>query len=133
MRARAESLMSDTCRITRPGDGDPVFDPNTGTYTDPPPVTVYEGKCRFNVPGQIAGSQTASGGDATWTVQDSVLSLPIDGPGYTAGEEVGPDQTVECLTAAYDATLPGHKFGVVAAHRESQATARRLRVREVTG
>lgn len=39
------STHSATCTITKPGAGDPVFDENTGTYTDPAPVTVYTGAC----------------------------------------------------------------------------------------
>lgn len=32
------------CTITVPG-GDPVFDPETGEYTDPAATTVYQGDC----------------------------------------------------------------------------------------
>lgn len=34
-----------SCTISRPA-GDPVFDPATGTYTDPVSITVYSGPCQ---------------------------------------------------------------------------------------
>jgi hypothetical protein len=46
-RAAAEAEMKSTCTITRDGDGDRTWDEATGTYTDPPRVTVYSGKCRI--------------------------------------------------------------------------------------
>lgn len=132
-RPLAEDIFTDTCRITRPGEGQGPFNPETGQYDAPPPIVVYEGPCRLNVPGQIANASTATAGEASWTVQDSVLSIPVDGDGYTAGESVRSGHTVEYLTAPHDPTLVGRRFGVVGQHSESQATARRLRIKEVTG
>jgi hypothetical protein len=126
MRARAESLMSDTCRITRPGDGDPVFDPNTGTYTDPPPVTVYEGPCR--IPSRDVSSSQANVAGASWTVGEFPLDLPVAG-----SESVAVGNTVTYVSSAHDPSLAGRVFGVVEVGRASQATARRLRVTENMG
>lgn len=117
--------MTDTCRITKPGEGEPVFNSDTGQYEDPPPVTVYEGACRLRVTSDAGNISDAAAGEATWTVQDPVLSLPVVG-----SEAVGRGMTVEYLTAAFDAALVGRRFGIVGPHHESQATARRLRVKE---
>lgn len=45
MREASRSALPAVCRITRPS-GPPVFDPDTGSYTDPEPDVVYEGPCR---------------------------------------------------------------------------------------
>ena len=60
-RMKIEALMIDTCRITRPGDGVPVFDEDTGQYTNPEPVVVYEGKCRIQVLADLVGDDAESG------------------------------------------------------------------------
>lgn len=46
MRTTSASALPDRCTITRPGTGQPIFDPISGTYTAPAPVTVYTGPCR---------------------------------------------------------------------------------------
>lgn len=129
MRQRAESRMTDTCRITRPDpDADPVWNPVTGKY-DQPTITLYEGKCRLRMTGQSAPASTASAGPESWLVREPVLSLPIAGT-----EAIGAsDQTCEYLTAAFDQALVGRKFGFTGPAPESQATARRLVVKEVAG
>jgi len=48
LRREAEGRMIDRCIIRRPG-GDPVFDPGTGDYIDPPSTVVYSGKCEVQV------------------------------------------------------------------------------------
>ncbi|GAA1138383.1 DUF6093 family protein [Nocardioides aquiterrae] len=131
--AEAAALRTDTCRITRPGDGERTRNPATGKYEDPEPVTVYEGPARIpsraNSP---AGSaRAADGGSAAWQVSDFPLDLPLDGPGYTSGESVGPGQTVTWLTSATDPELVGRVFGIVAPARQTYAVARRFLMREV--
>jgi hypothetical protein len=128
-RELAESLMVDTCLITKAGAGDPVFDKDTGQYTDPARVTVYEGKCRIQIASaRDSSSRTAGGGERDVTTQEPELHLPIDG---TDGVSV--DQVAEITTAAHDASMVGRQFTIVARHEKSLATARRLRVIEVTG
>lgn len=128
MRKRAESRMTDTCRITRPGDGDPVFNNETGQYDPPPPVTVYEGPCRIPPRGMSSSQAEAPG--VSWTVGEFPLDLPVTHAGYTTDEHVAVGQTVEYLAAEHDTDLVGRKFGVVEVGRVSQSTARRLRVKE---
>lgn len=123
-RAAAENLQSDTCTITRPGDGPGVFDPDTGTTTPPADVTVYSGPCRLRAPALVEVNVT--GGEHQWSTQDAVLSLPASVTG------VRPDDTVTCDSSALDPALPGSVFTVIGALKGSQITARRLIVREVT-
>ena len=127
LRAIDEGEMTDTCRITGPGDGQGAWNPGTGSYDPPAPVTVYEGKCRLKAP-QLVNPFTAADSVESWQVEESILSLPVVG-----SEAVAAGMTVEYLTAAYDQALVGRFFGVVGPHHESQATARRLLVKETTG
>lgn len=124
LRAEAESLQTDTCTITRPGEGQGTFDPGTGTTTPPAATEVYAGQCRFRAPSLTEVNTTA--GEHQWTTQDLVLSLPATAVGPR------PDDTVVCDTSALDPALAGATFVVVAALKGSQITARRLIVREVT-
>lgn len=128
LRAEAESLMVDTCRITRAGSGDPVFDPETGQYTPPARVTVYEGKCRLQVQSVIAGSSKTGAGERATVVQDAELQLPVE-----ATVSVVVNDVAEMLTAALDPAHVGRMLTVKALHSKTHATSRRLRVMEVTG
>jgi hypothetical protein len=125
-RRAAESRMTDTCRITRKGDGEPVWNPATGQYDAPAPTVVYEGKCRLRAPALVNPFQATSGPE-TWSVEESVLSVPADAPSIDAG------MTVTYLTAANNPNLQGRVFGVVGPHHESTATAQRVLVKETTG
>ena len=127
-RAVAESLMIDTCTITRTGVSEPVFDPETGQYTDPARLTVYTGKCRIQVTSIIANSTSSNAGERAYAVQGSELQLPVDGTG-----DVSINDVAEITAAEFDDELVGRKFTVAARHEKSQATSRRLRVEEVTG
>ena len=119
--------MLDTCRITKPGVGEPTPDPVTLQMVRPAPVVVYEGPCR--VPRRASGASTASAraGDAAWQVGSFPLDLPFDDT-----DGVAPGQTVEYLSSADDPSLVGRVFGVVEVAYQSQATARRLVLRAVT-
>lgn len=126
-REMAEARMLDTCRITAPGVGQGNWNPTAGSYDPPAATTVYEGKCRLRASAQV-NPFPASDSVESWQVEESVLSLPVVGT-----EAVGSGMTVEYLTAAYDQALVGRFFGIVGPHHESQATARRLLVKETVG
>jgi hypothetical protein len=133
LRDAAESRMTDTCRITVPDTtADPVWDPETGTYTQPdvtiygPEIEPHEGKCRIKAPVLVNPFQSG-GGIETWQVEESVLSIPADAPAIDSSA------TVTYLTAANNPNLPGRVFGVVGPHHESAATAQRILIREVVG
>lgn len=117
--------MQDTCTVTRPGDGAPVFNESTGKYDPPAPVTLYAGKCRVQVPNVAESVQDS--GDRAWTVQDALVMLPVVG-----SESIAVGNTVRIDSCALDADLVGAKYTVTALHHKSHATARRLRCKEVS-
>ncbi len=57
-------LLQDIVRITVPAAGEPVFDPESGTYTQPPGEVVYEGR------GAVQSAYTA---DVTASTPDTNL------------------------------------------------------------
>lgn len=122
-RRRAESMMRDTCRITRAGEK--VWNEATMTYTQGDPVAVYEGKCRLLNPYRAPTTATTPG--QAQTVQLARLSLPVE---TSAGIKEG-DQ-VEYLTSESDPDLPGTEFKVIGGAHQSDATARRVPVEEVS-
>ncbi|HET6916595.1 MAG TPA: DUF6093 family protein [Acidimicrobiales bacterium] len=125
-RAAAEALMTDTCQITKPGTGDPVYDSATGTYAPPAPVEVYNGKCKLKTP-HVVNPFQADGAGTPWQVEQATLSLPADAPSIEQG------WTVNYLTAPYNTVLEGRVFGVTGPAHGSQTTAQRVLVQEVVG
>lgn len=127
MRAQAESLMLDRCTITRAGAGKGPFNEATGKYDPPARVAIYSGKCRVQIKSVIAAGSGSTAGERVGTVQEFELQLPIAGTTAVTINDVA-----EVTSAALDPSLAGRKFTVTARHEKSQATARRLRVSEVT-
>lgn len=128
LRREAEARMADTCRITRPGEGQGPFNPETGQYDAPPPVTVYEGPCRIP-PRGTATTTTARAGEQAFQVGEYPFEIPVEGEGYATGEDVAPGQTVTYLTSKYDPSLAGRVFGIVDPVFQSQATKRRFKIK----
>ena len=127
-RAAANALMTDSCRITRPGTGEPVRDPETGLVVDPAPVTVYEGPCRVRA--ENAEVTEVDAGERQVGVVRWTVGIPVEHPDWdTSG--IGRGDTVEILTAAFDPGLAGRRFTVSAGFVGSQVTARRLPVEAV--
>lgn len=122
--------MTDTCRITRPGEGQGPFNSDTGQYDSPAPVVVYEGPCRIP-PRGTASTSTASAGEQSFEVGEYPFELPVEHAGYV--EEVKPGQTVTFLSSAYDPTLVGRVFGIVDPVFQSQATKRRMKIKAAVG
>ena len=121
-RRMAEAKMKDTCHITRPGPN--VWDELTMLYT-PSSINVYEGKCGLLNP--YRAPTTASTPGQAQTVQMARLSLPVaSSTGIKEGD------VVEYLTSASDPDLPGKKFKVIGGAHQSDATARRVPVEEVS-
>lgn len=120
LRAAAESRMRDTCVIS--SEGVPVWDEDSGTYTTPAGATVYEGPCRLRMP-RTTGSRRDVG-DASWAVDDAVLSLPIVGSEGVLSGHVA----VVTLT---DDPLGTVTVTVQASHTQTDSTARRLPVKVV--
>lgn len=132
MRNRALTTLTDTCRITRPGEGQGPFNDETGQYDDPPPVTVYEGPCRIPARGTTS-TTTANAGESSFEVGEYPFEIPVEHPGYVTGETVAPGQTVTYLTSEYDASLEGRVFGIVDPVFQSQATKRRMKIKTAVG
>ena len=129
-RAMAEANMVDTCTVTwiDPDAGPGEMDPDTLQYPPAVPITVYTGKCRIQIKSAVASSANTDAGERQSTTQEFEWQGPITG---TDGIPV--NAVIHMDTAAYDPALEGREFTVVARHEKSQATARRLRVIEVTG
>ena len=122
-RAAAESLMLDTCTITRRG-GERTWDEESGTYTDAEPTTVYEGRCKVQTR-NVSVSEVDAGerevGVLAWEVH-----LPVVG-----SEGVRRGDTVTVTAAVFDAALVGRVFTVSGPHVGTAKTARRLPVEAV--
>ena len=122
LRAHAESMMVDTCTVTRASTGAPVVDNNNGTVTPAAPATIYAGPCRVQLPDAVEKAE--AGGDAL-SVQAAIISLPIAG-----SESVAVGDVVTVTSATFDADLAEVDYVVRGLHRKSHATARRLRCEE---
>lgn len=126
-RAIAEAQMIDTCRITKPGPGGKgPLDEETGQYTLPARVTVYEGKCRIQVRSDInSNAVEAVVAEHEWTYRTATLQLPIEGTG-----DVQSDYVAEILSCPFDPSLVGLIFNVQAETKgKTLATHRRFRIR----
>lgn len=121
-RAEMETLMTDTCVVSRNGAvvGTPVIDPVTGRFPLPEDVTVYEGPCSTRVPSTMARRPRVSAGDQVTTVK-SVLMVPAAAPPLLV------DDRVLFTASAFNGNLPGLLFTVVAlmpgSHMASQKVA----------
>lgn len=117
-RRNAESLMADTCVVSRKGP--PITNPD-GTVGNTPTV-VYEGKCKVQTAGGI-GSETTQLGGLT-----QVWMLYVHFPHGTTGLKTGDIVTVHSANP----TVDGHKYRLVNPQSEQTwATAERWNVKEV--
>lgn len=128
LREMAESMMQDSCTITRAGEGKGEFNTVTGQYDKPDRVTIYEGKCRIQVNSVSTTGTDTNAGDRVSVVQAAEWQGPIAGT-----EDVSVNDVIHIDTCANDASLVGREFTVVARHEKTHATSRRLPVKEVTG
>lgn len=121
-RAEAESLMLDTCTITRAGAGQGTWNDATGQYDPPARTTVYSGKCKVQTRDVQVANPDVAGREAF--VVDWTIHLPVVG-----SEGVRQGDTVTITAAALDAALVGRTFTVDGPHLGTAKTARRLPVR----
>lgn len=127
LRAIAESNMTDTCIITRAGQGKGPWNEATGQYDPPADVTIYSGKCRLQIK-SVANASDSNAGDRQATVQEAEWQGPVLGT-----ETVAINDVIKMQTCVLDPSLEDREFTVKGRHGKSQATTRRLRVEEVTG
>lgn len=83
LRANAEALMVDACRITSVGE--PVTDNDTGNVTTTR-TTVYEGKCKVQSKDSAVSNPEAGG--ATFTVVSRQVHIPVNAAEILDGYEV---------------------------------------------
>jgi hypothetical protein len=114
----AEARMTDTVLITR--ETEPVFDPETGTYT-PTTVTVYNGPARLKLSSSVVGSVDAQGQNLA--AQTPRLDLPV----ATSGD-VQVNDSVEITASVNDPASVGLRLNIEGVFFQTDATARRFPV-----
>ena len=123
-RALAESLMLDTCKITRPGTATGI-DPDTGLPREPEPVTIYDGPCKVQDTRTVV--QVAQSGDHAYTLNQLYVHVPVSAIGIKVGD------TITITASPLDPAQVGRAFRVAGLFRKTMATAQRLPVEEVQG
>lgn len=121
-RAAAEAGMTDMCVVIEsvaPGE----WDEEINDYGPAQEVFSYEGPCKVKAEG-TQPALTESAGRPVVTVEPEI-HFPVM---TSAGIETG--QVVRITSARYDPALVGREFTVSGLSASSQATARRLRVKE---
>lgn len=104
LRTSVESGMIASVRLFEPG-GEGVWDPITNDWTEPRPVTLYEGKAR--VQPIRAAADKAVPGNAT-TVQSVLVSVPREATAL----DIRPGQQVRVTAAAMNPQLTEFLFVV---------------------
>lgn len=119
-RSMAESMMQDSCTITRKTGQ--AFNSSTGAYEDTF-STVYSGKCRVQTQTWQQAEQPSSGGRVIATAVYTV-AVPMSVTG------VAVDDIVTITATAFDDALDGQTFRVRQQVYKTHMTARRLLVEQ---
>jgi len=119
-RAAAESLMVDTCTITRPGV--PVTDPDTGVVTNTS-APVYTGKCKVQSKDSATSSPDAGG--HSFVVVSRQVHIPANGADVRDGD------VVTITASLLNSFTVGNVYRVEGFTPDSFDTAARLPVKEV--
>src|SRR6478609_4330253 len=108
LRVEAESLMTDTCVVTRNGTpgGSPTLDPVTGLYPDVTEVTVYTGECSVRVPGSATARRPRESAGDEVTMVKAVFAVPA-----TAARLLVNDRVL-FTASTFNLNLPGMRFTV---------------------
>ena len=126
LRVEAESMMTDTCVITRTVQpiGTPVLDPVTGLYPVVTPQQIYAGRCSLRVPGMSGGRVKTPAGDIA-SLLIAVLAIPADAPSMKIQDFV-------LFTASeFDPSLVGVAYRVSGLSLSSHVTKQRATVEAV--
>ena len=127
LRRNAESLMTDTIRVIRPGGV--TVDPETGVESTGG-QTLYEGPGKVQTAGGIASQMSTASGETTnlggvvpeWSLY---LHLPVGATGLQ-------EKDVAVVVASADPDLVGRHLRLVNMQSEkTHATARRWNVQEI--
>ena len=119
-RHEAESLMLDTCQITRAGD--PVTNPDTGDVTAGE-VLIYEGKCK--VQSKDSSVATPDAGGASFTVVSRQVHIPAN------AANIEDDDVVTITASRLNAFTVGKQYRVEGFTPDTFDTAARLPVKEL--
>lgn len=119
-RRAAESLMLDSCTITRPGE--PVTDPNTGDVTNTS-TTVYAGKCK--VQSKDSSTSNPEAGGAVYTVVSRQVHIPANAADVRDGD------VVTVTASRLNAFTVGKRYRVAGFTPDTFETAARLPVKEI--
>lgn len=133
-RAAFAAVVTDTVRITAPGEGEKTFDEATGAYTEPDRVVVYEGPGRIQVKADINSNVVeTTAGEREWTYLTAQLQLPTVTPANAVGDvyAVRTDHVCEIVAAPNSPDLVGSLYNIQGTYNKSQAVYLRFRVREV--
>lgn len=117
LQAQAESMMTDTCRVTRLGAAEWVTGAD-GIERPPGPVTVYEGQCKVQTFQPY--EQTPEVGGSMEVVQRYNLHLPVSAGPFQVGD------LIERTTPG----KPARHWRVGGLHEKTHQTSQRLLVDE---
>lgn len=120
-RVSAEARMVDTCTVQRVTGSS--TDQDTGVVT-PTTTTIYTGKCRIRQAVEVG--RPLDSGQAQRYMQHSILSIPI------ASAVLLVDDVVTITASALTANLVGRTWHVRAVSGDTNTTAARYEIAEVT-
>lgn len=115
--------MREQCRVTRASTEPKVWSAELLQYVEAPRTTIYEGRCKLRFSG--ARTRAARAGDQNFTEQGPTLSLPV-----RKAVGIRKDDRVEITASTDDEDLVGVVVFVDANRSQTNATSRRIPVRE---
>ena len=115
LRTALGRMLTDTGTITKPGEGEGPFNPDTGQYDPAVPVTVYEGKMLVR-PEDATGRREVVQG-ATYVRSRYEVTLP-------ASAEVFRDQTLTVTASKHDPMLVGRPMTLLDVKMDTWAISR---------
>jgi hypothetical protein len=126
-RRAARRGARDSCRITRTTTA--VTNTTTGVVTRPESV-IYEGRCRVQQSSIGGSGSEESIGAADVRLVSTQLQLPV---AESARVQDGDRVTITAVSPGTDSDLVGRVYTVTGEAAKSDATSRRLALKEVTG
>lgn len=127
LQALAQGEMTDTCKITRPGEGRGPFNEETMQYDAPPPITVYEGVCEFDTRTAPLSASTSEVAEQDVLVHQLVLKLPLATSGAVRRNLTG------TALITRDAAMAGRPFRIASLGSMKTTATKREFLIEMTG
>lgn len=111
------ATLSDVCNVTGVGAGEPVFDPDTGTYVSPNPEVIHAAlPCRV---APWTATRVVQAGEEPVSLGAYHVTVPVSATGIDVDDIV-------IITASDDADLVGIQLRVTEAFLNSLGVQRRL-------